>query len=146
MNLIRSTGNPTIRPEYSVIRGKVLSSMITASVARVMMVYWRQETHLFWKCTFSLQCWQSIDITLEDNMDLSQMISAARSNFGNPFFFEAFATAAWNIWKQRNAKIFDNVTPSVRSWTFSFKRDLFLLSYRMKDNLVSPLTAWLDAL
>jgi hypothetical protein len=102
--------------------------------------------HLFWKCSFSLQCWQSIDITIEDNMDLSQMISAARSNFGKPFFFEAFATAAWNIWKQRNAKIFDNVTPSVRSWTFSFKRDLFLLSYRMKDNLVSPLSAWLDAL
>jgi hypothetical protein len=79
-------------------------------------------------------------------MDLSQMISAARSNFGKPFFFKAFARAAWNIWKQRNAKIFDNVIPSVRSWTFSFKRDLFLLPYRMKNNLVSPLTAWLDAL
>jgi hypothetical protein len=71
-------------------------------------------------------------------MDLSQMISAARSNFGKPFFFEAFAIAAWNIWKQRNTKIFDNVTPSVRSWIFSFKRDLFLLSYRMKDILFLP--------
>jgi hypothetical protein len=57
-------------------------------------------------------------------MDLSQMIATARSYFGKPFFFEAFATAAWNIWKQRNAHIFDNVTPSVgpspSKETFSF--------------------------
>jgi hypothetical protein len=63
------------------------------------------------------------------------MIAKARNNFGKRFFFEAFATAAWNIWKQMNAHIFDNVTPSVRSWSFSFKRDIFLLSYRMKDDL-----------
>jgi hypothetical protein len=102
--------------------------------------------HLFWSCTFSLQCWQFINIKLEDNIDLSQMIATARSDFGKPFFFEAFATAAWNIWKQRNAHIFDNVTPSVRSWSFSFKRDLYLLSYRMKGDLKSPLIAWLDYL
>jgi myosin-crossreactive antigen len=53
--------------------------------------------HLFWSCTFSLQCWQSINIKLEDNMDLSQMIATERSDFGKPFFFEDFATAAWNI-------------------------------------------------
>jgi hypothetical protein len=29
-----------------------------------------------------------MDITIEVNMDLSQMISAARSNFGKPFFFK----------------------------------------------------------
>jgi hypothetical protein len=102
--------------------------------------------HLFWSCTFSLQCWQFINIKLEDNMDLSQMIATARSDFGKPFFFRAFATAAWNIWKQRNAHIFDNVTPSVRSWSVSFKRDLYFLSYRMKGDLKSPLIAWLDYL
>jgi hypothetical protein len=57
-----------------------------------------------------------------------------------------FATASWNIWKQRNAHIFYNITPSLRAWSFSFKRDLFLLSYRMKDDLKSYLIAWLDAM
>jgi hypothetical protein len=74
------------------------------------------------------------------------MISAARCNFGKPFFFEVFATDCWNIWKRRNGLIFDNEAPSVRAWTFSFKRDLFLLSYRMKDDLKSSLLAWLDDL
>jgi hypothetical protein len=83
---------------------------------------------------------------INDSLEFPQMITAARCNFGKPFFFEVFATACWNIWKRRNGLIFDNEAPSVRAWTFSFKRDLFLLSYRMKDDLKSPLLAWLDAL
>jgi hypothetical protein len=106
----------------------------------------KTKDHLFWKCNFSRQCWHSIYIALEDNLDLPQMIATARSNFGRPFFFKVFATASWNIWKQKNALIFDNATPTVRAWSFSFKRDLFLLSYRMKDDLISYLVAWLDAL
>jgi hypothetical protein len=76
---------------------------------------------LFWNCKFSKQCWQSINIALEDNLDLPQLIATARSNFNRPFFFEVFATASW---KQMNALIFDNATPTVRAWFFSFKRDL----------------------
>jgi hypothetical protein len=41
--------------------------------------------------------------------------------------------------------MFENETPSIRAWTFSFKRNLFLLSYGMKD-LKFPLIAWLEAL
>jgi hypothetical protein len=73
--------------------------------------------HHFWKCSFSLKCWDSIGITLEDNLELSQMMANAGSNFGKPLFFEVFDTASWNLWKQRNALFFDNVTPSVRSWS-----------------------------
>jgi hypothetical protein len=78
-------------------------------------------------------------------MELSEMFANARGIFRKPFFFEVFATATWNLWKQRNAFIFDNVTPSIRAWSFSFKRDLFLLSYRMKDDQKNPLLSWLDA-
>jgi hypothetical protein len=73
--------------------------------------------HHCWKCSFSLKCWDSISITLEDNLELSQMMANARSDFGKLFFFEVFATASWNLWKQRNALIFGNVTPSVRAWS-----------------------------
>jgi hypothetical protein len=77
--------------------------------------------HLFWSCSFSRQCWQSINITLEDNLELLQMIATAKQNFGRPFFFEAFAKASWNIWKQRSSLIFDNVAPTTRSWSFLLK-------------------------
>jgi hypothetical protein len=53
--------------------------------------------HLFWNCNFSRQCWGSNIITLEDNLELPQMIATARSNFRRPFFFEVFATASWSI-------------------------------------------------
>jgi hypothetical protein len=53
------------------------------------------------------------------------MITAARHNSGRAFFFEAFATACCNIRKHRNTLVFDNIAPSARSWSFSFKRDLF---------------------
>jgi hypothetical protein len=80
------------------------------------------------------------------SLELPQMITTARHNFGRSFFFEAFVTTCWNIWKHRNALVFDNIAPSARSWSFSFEIDLFLLSSRMKDDLKSPLIAWLDSL
>jgi hypothetical protein len=62
--------------------------------------------HLFWNCNFSRQCWQSVNIMINDSLDLPQMITAARDNFGKPFFFEAFAVACWNIWKVRQCSTF----------------------------------------
>jgi hypothetical protein len=57
--------------------------------------------HLFWYCNFSRQCWGSINITLEDNLELPQMIATSRSNIRRPLFFEVFATASRSIWKQK---------------------------------------------
>jgi hypothetical protein len=60
---------------------------------------WKKpRTIFFWSCSFSWQCWQSINISLNDSLELPQMITAAKRNFGRPFFFEPFATACWNIW------------------------------------------------
>jgi hypothetical protein len=63
------------------------------------------------------------------------MLSSARTSFGKQFFIKVIATAAWFIWNQRNAKQIDNVNPNFNSRSFSFKRDIFLPSYRMTEDL-----------
>lgn len=49
---------------------------------------------------------------------MENLISSAKASFDKPFFMEAFAVAAWNIWKQRNLKGFDNIRPSLGSLSF----------------------------
>jgi hypothetical protein len=44
-----------------------------------------EKDHLFWKCSFSLKCRESININLDDNLELAQMMDLARSNFGRYF-------------------------------------------------------------
>jgi hypothetical protein len=51
-----------------------------------------------------------------DRLNTKDML--IRKNFNlneNAGFLEVFATASWNIWKQRNAHIFYNITPSLRA-------------------------------
>jgi hypothetical protein len=68
------------------------------------------------------------------NKDFLGMLSSAKAFSSTPFFYDNFDTAAWTIWKQRNAIFFYNVNSSLNSWYFPFKRELFLLSYIMKED------------
>jgi hypothetical protein len=76
----------------------------------------------------TLACLQRLDATLEDLFSLKPLLQHA------------------GIFGSIEGSHFENETPSIRVWTFSFKRDLFLLSYRMKDNLKFPLITWLNGL
>jgi hypothetical protein len=49
-------------------------------------------------------------------------------------------------YESKEMLFFDNVTPTAKSWSSSFKRDRILLSYRMKDDLKSSLIAWQNIL
>lgn len=62
------------------------------------------------------------------------------------FYMEIFIIAAWEIWKQRNRKIFDNVTPSVSNWKIKFKNELSLHMHRVKDQHREVLFDWLDSI
>lgn len=57
---------------------------------------------------------------------------------------EVLVMAAWHLWKERNGKIFDNVTPSIGSRLLLFKKDIFLRYFRLKEEFDAPLEAWLD--
>lgn len=55
-------------------------------------------------------------------MSFFQMIQVAKNNFQKPFFVEVFIIAAWQIWKQRNGKVFENITPSFTGRKILFKQ------------------------
>jgi hypothetical protein len=45
--------------------------------------------------------------------DIHARIADARQDSHNPLFMDIFAAAAWELWKTRNALIFDGLQPSV---------------------------------
>ena len=103
-------------------------------------------THLFWGCDFSTSCWDFIGINWDLNLDVRDRLSLAAINFTGPCFWEIFASTAWNIWKERNDYIFNNLDPSLDRWKTRFKLDLQLHIFRLKSSLAHSLSAWLDNL
>ena len=95
--------------------------------------------HLFFSCDFATACWDSIGITWNMNNSPRDRISEAAASFSHPNFLEFFASAAWNIWKERNDLIFNGVVPSFQSWRMRAKQDLLLHQFRVKPSKVQPL-------
>jgi hypothetical protein len=59
---------------------------------------------------------------------------------------EVVIIALWNIWKQRNGKIFRNERSSFSGWRSSFLHDMSLLMYRIKRKHHEDLKAWIGNL
>ena len=62
--------------------------------------------HLFFSCTFSQLCWESIGIFWNYIAIFFDMMQEARQHFQGRFFMEFFIISAWQIWKERNNFIF----------------------------------------
>jgi hypothetical protein len=88
--------------------------------------------HLFFDCHFSKTCWSMLGIQWDYSLDFSHRIEAAAKVWNGSFFLEYVILGAWNIWKQRNRKHFDNIIPSAQSWLANFRIDYDLLSCRVK--------------
>jgi hypothetical protein len=70
----------------------------------------------------------------------------AKEDFRKPFFTEIVLIACWNIWKVRNATIFEKVMPTFRGWKGAFIHDLTLHKYRVKGKKLVELSKWIDTL
>lgn len=57
----------------------------------------------------------------------------AMETFPKPFGMDIVILGCWNIWLQRNGKIFRNVVPFIPSWRHAFKEGLLLLKWKIKD-------------
>jgi hypothetical protein len=91
---------------------------------------------LFFHCPFAVSCWDKINIQWNNSLDISGQFIQDRQTFRSPCFMEIVACAACNIWKEMNAYIFNNETPSLARWQDRLKSDLSLHQYRVKVALV----------
>ena len=55
--------------------------------------------HLFFSCPFSQDCWNTLHIHWNLNLDPLDMVIEARTTFGHCIFREIMITACWIIWK-----------------------------------------------
>ena len=103
------------------------------------------RAHLFFACNFSQRVWNYLGISwsVQPNQTTYEMAQIVRRDFGHPFFTEVVFTATWNIWTQRNGKIFRNEQPSFRAWRRNFIHDISLLSHRIRSKYKDNLLSWI---
>jgi hypothetical protein len=102
-------------------------------------------SHLFFECTFSVRIWIYLQIDWAQGSG-PEMLKNTKRRFKGPCFVEIIILACWNIWKQRNNKIFKNIQPTFRNWREGFFSDVTLLKHRVKESTVPFLSSWLDNL
>ena len=102
--------------------------------------------HLFFQCNYSQRIWNCLQIDWSQGVDIQEAAVRARRSFAQPFFMEVVILACWNIWKQRNAMIFEGERPSFRGWKRGFIHDISMLEHRIKRKFISLLVAWIGSL
>uniref|UniRef100_A0A0E0C255 Reverse transcriptase zinc-binding domain-containing protein n=1 Tax=Oryza meridionalis TaxID=40149 RepID=A0A0E0C255_9ORYZ len=92
------------------------------------------------------ECWVQFGIVWDLSMSFDNMLTQARSSYRYSHFLEKVLYASWNIWKQRNGCIFDNIAPFVPSWMAFFRNDLSLLVHRLSLDERPAFVNWLNQL
>lgn len=74
------------------------------------------QNHLFFDCKFSTSCWDVMGIQWAVGLDLEATFEETKRAWGKPIFTELVILGAWNIWKIRNHKLFDNMPQNREDW------------------------------
>ena len=78
-------------------------------------------------------------------LDIHARILQARGASQITFFMEIFLIAAWEIWKLRNAVIFDGIRPTFYLWTVRFRDQVQLQLLRFNHDRDILVRAWLSS-
>lgn len=101
--------------------------------------------HLFRDCTYAQDCWASIipnrlrgTYTFDDTM-------LALDKFPRAIALDIIMLSYWNIWIQRNGKVFRKEAHCLDTWKYLLKKDLALLEHRVKQKNLSIFKNWIDS-
>ena len=102
--------------------------------------------HLFFDCPSAVSRWFALGITWEENASVHQKVFLSKQSFIKPFFMEILMVAAWCIWNERNALIFNGKIPNLASWKSAFKKELKDHFIKLKPGLHHSNRCWFNAL
>ena len=80
--------------------------------------------HLFWDCRFALSCWDAICQGKRRGFSVLEESVLAMQSLPKYIAMDIVILGCWNIWMQRNGKIFNDIRPSLNSWRHMLKHDL----------------------
>jgi hypothetical protein len=95
--------------------------------------------HLFFECSTAVPRWFCIGFVWGMQGSIFQMTERQRSMLQLPLFMEVFMIAAWCIWNERNAWIFNGKTPSLAAWKLSHLHKISLVFHLSVMNWLSSL-------
>lgn len=102
--------------------------------------------HLFFECPSTTARWYKLNIQWQVQDDIFQTLLLQRPTFNSVYFMEIVMLAAWSIWKERNAFIFNNKVPSISAWTAIFTSEVKLHLHRLPTHFHPVLMDWLNNL
>ncbi|KAF8690255.1 hypothetical protein HU200_041324 [Digitaria exilis] len=117
------------------------NSNVQSGINCVLCHYNLRETrdHLFFDCVFARHCWSLINFHWTDNPNIHDRIVTTKQGSTNPFFKDIALIAASEIWKLRNAVIFDDQRATHQRathqiWTRRFRDQMILQSWRFRED------------
>ena len=100
--------------------------------------------HLFWDCPFALNCWNSICHGKNRGISVTDECMLSMATLPKEIATDIVIMGCWNIWMQRNGKIFKGIQPAETSWKHLLKKDLQVLGYRIKTKHLACLKRWIE--
>lgn len=91
--------------------------------------------HLFWDCTFAQDCWDTIFTHRHRGTSAYDEIFLACHRLPKSIAMDIIILGCWNIWIQRNGKLFRREVQSQITWKFMLKQDLTLLKHRISKRI-----------
>src|SRR6266540_3643166 len=102
---------------------------------------YEERFHLFFTCNFSQRIWNYLQIDWSLGDDIQSATSAARREFGMPFFTEVVILVYWHIWKLRNGIFFSRNTQPLANGSVILFMTFLCLGIELKLNIV--MFSWL---
>lgn len=100
--------------------------------------------HLFLQCNFATQCWASLNLV--NNLDLNpfNILETFRARLHVPFIMEVIILMSWSIWMARNGLIFEARGPTVQYTIDFFKSNFAMVIHCAKSKNVQSMTSCLE--
>jgi hypothetical protein len=83
-------------------------------------------------------------LCLREQSKVFFFFARSKAKFSRSKFLEIATCALWGIWKQRNRLIFEREIPSLQAWGAVFKKNMVLISYRVRAKNKDKLTEWIE--